>query len=97
MRFTHEGENLTLRKARYAGGGHTGFVVDDESGFAYAHLTVNPLSYGVTLLDGEHLVKAYAENADVAASLLASGLFVDTGKRVATGYVNLEIWRYVNV
>lgn len=41
----------------------------------------------------EILVKTHEENAHLRQSLLNTGLFADTGKRLPCGYVELEVWR----
>lgn len=54
-------------------------------------LTVNlPLAH---LEDGEIIVKAWSENEQLAADALLSGQFIDTGKRIPTGYVEAQVWR----
>ena len=42
----------------------------------------------------EMFVKTWSENAEIAAEALESGLFVDTGKRVPTGFVEAQIWKF---
>ena len=39
-----------------------------------------------TLARGEMLIKTWGENEGVAENLIESGVLVDTGKRVPTGY-----------
>lgn len=46
------------------------------------------------LESGEFCVKTWAENEELARAALASGLFEDTGKRVVTGFVDAEVWRF---
>lgn len=41
----------------------------------------------------EVLVKTYEENAHMRETLLATGLFEDTGERLPVGFTQLEIWR----
>ena len=55
-------------------------------------LTVNIPS--AELEDGEFLVKTWSENEDLAGGALASGRFVDTGRRVPTGHVEAQVWRF---
>ena len=57
-----------------------------------AMLTVNIPE--ATLFPGEFLVKTWSENEEIAADCLRSGLFVDTGKRVKTGWVEAQVWRF---
>lgn len=63
-----------------------------RGGEAIATLTVNIPE--VPLEEGEFIVKTWSENERIAADCLASGLFVDTGKRVRTGWVMAQIWRF---
>lgn len=47
-----------------------------------------------TLGTGEVLVKTWSENERLAKDVLAAGLFEDTGRRVPTGWVEAEVWRW---
>lgn len=58
----------------------------------YATITVNlPNDY---LDEGEFFVKTWAENEDITAILKQSDIFIDTGRRVSTGFVQAEVWRF---
>lgn len=59
-----------------------------------AVLTVNIPEMDKMLKPGEFFVKAWSENETIAKEALASGLFVDTGKRVESGFVEAQIWRF---
>jgi hypothetical protein len=63
-------------------------LIDGEP---YACLTV--CIPGTALMAGEFLIKTWGENEPIARAALRSGLFVDTGLRVGTGYVEASIWR----
>jgi hypothetical protein len=66
------------------------FLMDDEDD-EWATITTNiPV---LELKRGEFPVKTWSENEILRTPLLASGLFVDTGKRVPTGFVDAELWR----
>ena len=43
---------------------------------------------------GEFGVKIWSENEIIAREALASGLFMDTGKRIRTGYVTAPVWKF---
>ena len=88
MKFTFEGEMLEIVKREYVEGGIRLDIID-EGGGAYATLTKQD-GDGVCA-EGQFLVKAYAENVEIAAA--AKQFFEDTGARVKTGYVELEVWR----
>ena len=67
-------------------------VILTQDGQRFATLSVNfPV---VKLEEGEFAVKTWSENEQVAADCLASGLFVDTGKRIKSGYVEASVWRF---
>lgn len=44
--------------------------------------------------EGEFFVKTWSENEGLAKSCMNSGAFIDTGKRVKTGYVEAQVWRF---
>jgi len=88
--FRHDREMLTIVTRQYAQGNGLRIDLVDKEGAPYATLTKNPAPH--SLAEGCVLVKTYAENEEVAASALASGLF--TGARVSAGYSQLEVWRY---
>ena len=67
-------------------------VILNQDGQRFATLSVNFPE--VELGEGEFAVKTWSENEQVAADALASGLFVDTGKRIQSGYVEASVWRF---
>jgi hypothetical protein len=48
---------------------------------------------GAVLRPDEITVRTWNENAPLRAPLLATGLFIDTGRREPTGYVQAKVWR----
>lgn len=66
-------------------------ITDDIYREPFATLTVN-LPHA-KIGDDEIIVKTWSENEDVARDALAGGRFVDTGKRIPTGFVEAQIWR----
>jgi hypothetical protein len=60
----------------------------------WATVTVNLPD--AALEPGEFTVKTWSENESLRGPLLATGLFVDTGKRIPTGFVSAEVWRRAN-
>lgn len=44
-------------------------------------------------LPGEIIVKTYEENEHLRGQLLALGYFLDTGKRIQSGFAELEVWQ----
>jgi len=69
-------------------------VINSLHGEPIATLTV--YIEGVVLQDGELLVKTWSENERIAQQALESGLFEDTGKRVPTGFVEAQVWRFAD-
>lgn len=67
------------------------YLLIDDKDEQWAVITTN--LPGVELERGEFTVKTWSENADLRAPLLATGVFVDTGKRVPTGFAEAEVWR----
>lgn len=67
---------------------------DDETGEPYLTISVN-VPHAV-IEDGEILVKTWSENESLRGPLLASGLFVDTGKRVPSNHAEAEVWTLAN-
>lgn len=91
MNFKFYGEEVTMRLGLYANNRvAVEFVCAD--GEPFGKLTVNlphePLE------PNETFVKTWAENEVFREPILACGLFEDTGKRVPTGFVEAEVWRF---
>ena len=63
-----------------------------QEGGAVAVLSVN--LHDQILLEGEFFIKTWSENYQIAQDALASGLFIDTGKRVKAGYCEASVWRF---
>jgi hypothetical protein len=73
----------------YAHGRRTRIDLYHPAEGPWATLTVNEES--VKLEPREFLIKTYS--SDVWRSVLASGLFVDTGRRERLGYAEGQVWR----
>ena len=67
-------------------------VILNQDGQRFATLSVNFSE--VKLEHNEFAVKTWSENEEIAADCLSSGLFVDTGKRIQSGYVEASVWRF---
>lgn len=62
-----------------------------ESGSPFGTLTsVVPTA---VLDHDEVIVRTSSENEPLRQPLLDSGYFVDTGKRIPSGYIELEVWK----
>lgn len=97
MSFWFEGLRLYLFLDFYDNGrfainlyDHDNFDPFEEA--PYHILTVNLPDF--PLEPNEFCVKTWREGEDVARAALASGLFMDTGRRVATGFVEAQVWRF---
>lgn len=88
---THYGP-ADIQECTYHEGGRLCIWLMMPDGERLATLTVNMPE--VALAAGEFLVKTWSENEQIAADALASGLFVDTGKRVPAGYCEAQIWTW---
>ncbi|KVP65571.1 hypothetical protein WJ96_04175 [Burkholderia ubonensis] len=55
--------------------------------------TLSKIVPGTKLGPGEVLIKTYEENQPFRQPLLDAGLFEDTGRRVPSGFIELEVWR----
>ena len=62
-----------------------------HDGSAIGILTVNLPEE--KLEKGEFFVKTWSENEGISNDCLNSGLFIDTGKRVSTGFVEAQVWK----
>lgn len=82
----------TVRTSTYQHGGATAVLLECENGEPLATLSVN--LEGVKLGEGEFLAKTWSENEEIAKAALDSGLFEDTGRRVPTGWVEAQVWRF---
>ena len=67
-------------------------VILTQDGQRFATLSVNFPE--VKLEEGEFAVKTWSENNEIAKQCLASGIFIDTGKRIRSGYVEAPVWRF---
>ena len=76
-----------IRRSPYAASCAAGLLMDGEDGEPYAVLSTN-----IGPQAANHVaIKDYSENEGVLASLVAAGIVRDTGKRVASGFVQIPI------
>ncbi len=68
----------------------------DEPPEPLATLSCNLVPYGAVLADDEFSVKSWSENEPLIDSMLATGLFEDTGRRTPTGFAVAPTWRITN-
>lgn len=68
--------------------------LDDADGDPYA--TFSKCIQGATLASNEFLAGTYSENESLREPMLGTGLFRDTGRRVSSGFVELEVWQFTS-
>jgi hypothetical protein len=89
--FRFKGRVLGIKEDTYRKGGRTALLlIDLEDPSLEYKLTVN--LPGEPLEPNHVFVKTWSENAAVARVALDSKLFRDTGRRVATGFVEAQVW-----
>jgi len=81
----------------YGNGGLAVSLIAVADGQPIAKLSVNLPEAADQLGEGEFFAKTWSENAPIVGPALASGLFEDTGRRVATGFVEAQVWRLKEV
>ena len=81
---------------RYPKGGAIYVQLNDLDGQAMTTLSTNLRPYGASIADDEFCVKTWSENESLIPAMKASGLFVDTGKRVSSGHVVSPVWGFVD-
>lgn len=67
-------------------------LIDPMDGEPITTLTVNLPEE--PLKPGEFFIKGWSENEEICGDCRRSGLFHDTGRRVQTGWVQAEVWRF---
>lgn len=88
--FSYNGEILHFEILSYHSG-EPAIIITDVKGQRYCTLSVHIPE--VKKEPGEFCVKNWSENEAIANHLAKSGLFEETGRGVATGFVTAPIWR----
>jgi hypothetical protein len=83
---------LQIIEAEYASG-RKAFFAQTAEGEPFGAISVNLPE--LPLDENEFFAKTWGENEVLRAPLLATGAFIDTGKRVPTGHVIAEVWSQV--
>jgi hypothetical protein len=81
-----------IEEGNYTDSGRLALILRDTEEARLATLTVNLPD--CKLEPGEFFVKNWSENQELAAEAMASGLFIDTGKRAQSGFVQPPIWKF---
>jgi hypothetical protein len=88
-----DGNNLSVHVEQYAANQPKVVQIYDDEG-PYCTLSVN--IPGTQLAEDEFLIKTWSENESLRGPVLASGLFLDTGRRVQAGFAQAEVWMLVS-
>jgi len=84
----------SIHIGRYPKGGAIYVQLYTEDGDEpLATLSCNLVPYGAVLADDEFSVKSWSENEPLIDSMLATGLFEDTGRSTPTGFAVAPTWR----
>ena len=84
------GEDYVIRVSTFPATGQPALLLEDSQGYQSKASVALP---GVKLGPGEILIKNWGADAESASALYKTGLFVDTGKTVDSGFVKIPIWR----
>lgn len=91
MKFKVFGIEVTIVKTRYSANDALAVELIDADG-PFCMLSTNLIAE--QLAEGEFAVKNWSENEDVAKAALASGHFIDTGRRTRSCELEAPIWRF---
>jgi hypothetical protein len=87
-----KGERMQVVQGWYVGK-RIAYQIICSNGEPFMKVTVNLPDAEYKLHKGEFCVKTWSENEPYVADLLRSGLFVDTGKRVPSGFCEASVWK----
>ena len=90
------GEALIYVGRYPAGGAIAVQLVGAGTGEPFGVFSTNLVPYGAQVGDMEFCAKVWSENEPLVAPMLSSGLFEDTGRTEASGYVAAPVWRIRN-
>ena len=87
------GETCIAEYFTYQDGGGLAIRYKIEgTGEPMGKLTVNLLS--ANLAEDEFAVKTWSDGEKLSKAAFTTGLFVDTGKRIPTGFVEAQVWKF---
>jgi hypothetical protein len=81
---------------RYPAGGAISVQLVARDGEPLGIFSTNLVPYGACVADEEFCAKVWSENEPLVAPMALSGLFEDTGRTEASGYVLAPVWRIRN-
>jgi hypothetical protein len=85
-------EQISIMQDEFKAGGIALQLLDSD-GLPYTRFS--ECIPGTPLADGEFLARTRAENESLRQPMLDTGLFVDTGRRVESGFIETEVWKMV--
>jgi hypothetical protein len=89
--------NASVRVGRYPAGGAIAVqLIDAGTSEPLAVFSTNLVPSGASVADSEFCAKVWSENAPLVEPMRASGLFEETGRLEASGYVHSPVWRIKN-
>ncbi len=88
--ITAFGQQLNVETAQYRNGRLAIQLTDPEDDQSWATFSCNLPDE--PLRENEFFAKTWSENEPLREPMLASGKFIDTGRRVRTGFVEAEVW-----
>lgn len=83
----------SIEVGRYPHGGAIYVQLMCKDGEPLGTFSTNLVPYGASLQRDEFTVKSWGENEPLVESMLATGMFEDTGRRVESGFVQAPVWR----
>lgn len=88
--FLHEGDNYRILLSKYETTSRVAILIE-KAHVMHLRLSVNVPD--VHLEPDEFLAKFGEEGLELRDPLMQTGLFEDTGERVARGFDNYEVWK----
>ncbi|HYE70931.1 MAG TPA: hypothetical protein VD932_05330 [Aquabacterium sp.] len=89
--------DASVHVGRYPAGGAIAVqLVGAATGEPLGVFSTNLVPYGASVADSEFCAKVWSENEPLVEPMRASGLFEDTGRVEASGYVLAPVWRIKN-
>lgn len=86
-----------IHVGRYPAGGAIAVqLVGAATGEPLGVFSTNLVPYGARVANTEFCAKVWSENEPLVEPMLSSGLFEDTGRTEASGYVMAPVWRIRN-
>jgi hypothetical protein len=89
--------DAAVHVGRYPAGGAIAVqLVGSGTGEPLGVFSTNLVSSGARVADSEFCAKVWSENEPLVESMRTCGLFEDTGRVEASGFVHAPVWRIKN-